>query len=328
MMEFEKKAYVTEAHFREITTIRVSCPEMILEAAGKRKRRAQFVPDGRMNIVAADHPARGSVAIGEEPFAMAGRYELLARLVSALQSEWVDGVLASMDILEELLILNELMRDEGRTFLEEKLLIASLNRGGLPGAAWELDDPVTGTDADTCEKYGIDAAKMLLRIDVSSPDVLKTIRYCAEGVREMNRLELPMILEPLPVERVQNSYRVVREPDPLIRLIGVTSALGNSSRNLWLKIPYTREFSRVAASTTLPIVILGGDRSGQLEDHLTEIAEALTSGHQVRGVMYGRNVLYPQELDPGTVAAAFGKLVHGPTDPHETIEQLKKELNL
>lgn len=328
MSQFQKNSIVSAEHFREITNIRVSRPDSIPEMAQKRKRRKEFVPNGRMNIVAADHPARGSVSVGNDPFAMADRHGLLARLVYTLQSEWVDGVLGSMDILEELLILNDLMRDEGNAFLDDKILITSLNRGGLPGAAWELDDPITGTDARTCVEYGIDAAKMLLRVDYSSGDSLKTIEYCAEGVRDMNRHNLPMILEPLPVTKHQNSYKVIKEADPLIKLIGVTSALGDSSRNIWLKIPYTNQFERVAASTTLPIVILGGDRSSGLMDHLAEIMDALSAGHQVRGVMYGRNVLYPQKADPRQIASAIGKLVHGKIDPEGALEKLKKELHL
>ena len=38
-----------------------------------------------------------------------------------------------------------LIRDRGGpVVLDGKLLIASLNRGGLAGAAWEMDDPITG----------------------------------------------------------------------------------------------------------------------------------------------------------------------------------------
>lgn len=310
MSHFTKEEFISRTHFREITNIRVSRSGEISAAAVSRKRRKVYLPDGKMNIVAADHPARGSVGVGSEPMAMAGRHDLLSRLVATLRSEWVDGVLASMDLLEELLVLNELMRAEGSPFLDEKLLITSLNRGGLPGAVWELDDPITGTDADSCIKSGIDAAKMLLRVDYSSRDSLRTIEECARGVREFNHIELPMILEPLPVEKVQNGYKVVMEPDPLIRLIGITSALGNSSRNLWLKIPFTREFNRVAESTTLPIVILGGDRKVEAKEPFSEIKEALGSGHQVRGVMYGRNVLYPESALPQEVAEAIGKLVH------------------
>lgn len=328
MSSFQKENIVSRAHFQEITEVRVSRPGTILETALQRKRRKVFVPDGKMNIVAADHPARGSVSVGDDPFVMADRHDLLARLIYTLQSEWVDGVLGSMDILEELLILHHLMSKEKNGFLDEKILITSLNRGGLPGSAWELDDPTTGSNAKKCVEYGIDAAKMLLRIDSSSKDSLKTIKYCVEGVKDMNSQNLPIILEPLPVVKHQYSYKVIKKADQLIKLIGVTSALGDSSRNIWLKIPYTDEFERVVASTTLPIVILGGDRSSDLMDHLEDIIDALSAGHQVRGVMYGRNVLYPTIADPQQVATAMGRLVHGKLDPQDSLMKLKKELNL
>lgn len=311
MNSFKKTDIIEDSLFQNITEIRVHRPSFIREAAGQRKRRTEFVPSGKMNIVAADHPARGSLSVGEESFAMADRHNLLARLVSTLRSPWVDGVLGSMDILEDLLILHGLMSETGDGFLDEKLLITSLNRGGLPGAVWELDDPITGTNAHTCRQLGIDAAKMLLRVDFSSKDSLKTLKYCAEGVKDMNTENLPVILEPLPVVRFQKSYKVVKNADDLIKLIAVTSALGDSSRNIWLKIPYTEDFGRVVASTTLPIVILGGDRGNGLENLLADLKAALNAGHQVRGAMYGRNVLYPVNASPVDVAEAIGKLVHG-----------------
>lgn len=328
MIRFQKENIITADLFCRINDIRVDNPEYVIEIANKRERRESFVPDGKMNIVAADHPARGSISVGNEPFAMADRHDLLARLVYTLQSEWVDGVLGSMDILEELLILHGLMSERDQGFLDEKLLITSLNRGGLPGSAWELDDPITGTDSKTCVEYGLDAAKMLLRVDFTSKESLKTILYCAEGVRDMNSRNLPIILEPLPVVKHQNSYKMVKEADALIRLIGVTSALGDSSRNIWLKIPYTNEFSRVVASTTLPIVILGGDRNAEITEFLSDLQNALSMGQQVRGVMYGRNVLYPKKADPQQMAHTIGKLVHGDLDLKSSMKTLKTELEL
>ncbi|MCC5907453.1 MAG: hypothetical protein JJU13_14675 [Balneolaceae bacterium] len=310
MNSFNKENIIPHTLFQQITTVRVEQPNFALNSSQIRKRRQTFVPDGKLNIVAADHPARGSVSVGNEPFAMANRHDLLARLISTLKSPWVDGVLGSMDILEELLILHGLMNESDDGFLDDKLLITSLNRGGLPGAAWELNDPITGTDARTCKEFGIDAAKMLLRVDLAEYDSLKTIEYCAQGVREMNQYHLPIFLEPLPVKKTTNGYAVLKEPEPLIKLISVTSALGNSSRNIWLKIPYTEQFHTVAASTTLPIVILGGDRNSPLKDVLNNLELALASGHQVRGAMFGRNVLYPNQKDPRSVAESIGKLIH------------------
>ena len=40
-----------------------------------------------------------------------------------------------------------------------------MNRGGLAGTAFEIDDRFTGYDADQIVAMGFDAGKMLLRID-------------------------------------------------------------------------------------------------------------------------------------------------------------------
>lgn len=310
MKSFIKTNHLSTELFQRLTEKRVLDPDSVYRASQKRKRRSVFVPDGRINIVAADHPARGSLGVGSDEFAMADRHDLLARLLHILQSEWVDGVLAGLDILEELLMIHDEHKQDGRGFLDQKLLIASFNRGGLPGAKWELDDPLTGPDADTCIKLGLDAGKVLLRVDLNQTGTLKTLQYCASMVREMNRVNLPFFLEPLPVDKAEDGFKVSKDPERLIKLIGISSALGNSSMNSWLKIPFTNNFKRVLGSTTLPVVILGGSGEQSTEAFLTEMEQAFTTGHQVRGAMVGRNVLYAPERDPKEVAEAIGKMVH------------------
>src|SRR5690349_19175351 len=94
-----------------LTEIRVNDPERPFRAARARRRRSCLAPTGRLNILAADHPARGVTAAGSDPLAMANRHSYLARVVRALMSELVDGVMATMDVLEELLILDDMVRE-------------------------------------------------------------------------------------------------------------------------------------------------------------------------------------------------------------------------
>lgn len=310
MSSFHKNTIISNSLFEQITEKRLTEPKFSLEIAEQRQRREGFVGGSSINIVAADHPARGSLSAGDNPLAMADRHDLLARLTQILQSEWVDGVLGTMDILEELLILHGLQSETGEGFLDNKLLIASFNRGGLPGSAWELNDPITGPNASTCEQYGIDAAKMLLRVNFDDENSLKAIQYCTDGIRDMNTIDRPVFIEPLPVVQSEKGYKVVADPEKLIQLISVSSALGDSSRNVWLKIPFTEEFDRVAASTTLPTVILGGGKSHSKEEFLGNIQKAIDTGHQVRGTMIGRNMLYPKDSEPLEMAESIGKVVH------------------
>ena len=189
--------------FARITHWRVTDPDRPLRAAAARKRRTSFTDrhgsdDGRVMILAADHPARGSTEIGGDPLKMANRRDLLARLMCLLAAEAADGVLATLDVIEDLLVLHEwLGRSGGPRFLDEKLLIASLNRGGLQGSAWELDDPWTGPDADTCACWNLDGAKLLLRVAHDDPGSLRTLEMCAEAVRTFQPLGCPLFLEPL-----------------------------------------------------------------------------------------------------------------------------------
>ena len=66
---------------------------------------------------------------------MNSRTDLLDRLRAALADPGVDGVLATSDILDDLLLLGA---------LEDKVVFSSMNRGGLAGAQFELDDRMTG----------------------------------------------------------------------------------------------------------------------------------------------------------------------------------------
>lgn len=322
MKDFQKEKIISKELYSKITDIRIGDPDIITQIAQKRKQRKKIAPSGNLNIVAADHPARGSIAVGDDPFAMADRHDLLARLVYVLQSDWIDGVLGSMDLLEELLVLHDLMGKSGAGLLDEKVMIASLNRGGHPGMAWELNDPITGTDAETCQHMNLDAAKMLLRIDSESRDSLETLLACVHGVKEMSSKKLPVFLEPLPVKKENNQYMVIKDPGLLAKLVSVTTALGNTSKYIWLKLPFTENFEKVVKATTLPIMILGGGKSSDIKEVLTDLDAALNSGHQVRGAMFGRNLLFPDAVDSRSLADAIGQLVHREKDLSEVLNEL------
>ena len=147
----------TRAGPRSPTTSGATCssratdPGAVARAYAARRRPARLLSErGTLFLVAADHPARGALASGGDPMAMADRRSLLARLVDALQHPEVDGVLGTPDIVEELLLLGA---------LEGKVVIGSMNRGGLDGATWTMDDRFTGYDAASIAACGSRAAR-------------------------------------------------------------------------------------------------------------------------------------------------------------------------
>lgn len=290
---------------QKLTDLRIRNPERAFELAQRRKRRDQLTTDGRLNIIACDHPARRVTNIGPDALAMADRAEYLGRMIRVLSAtDAADGIMASQDILEELLLLQDLTSEN---FLDNKLLIASLNRGGLAGARWEMDDPVTGPTPESAAEWNLDGVKVLLRICDSDPGSLKTIEYSAEAISRSNAVRLPMFLEPLPVDE---HFKVIKDAETLAKILGVASALGDSSRYLWLKLPVCESFELIAQSTTLPILLLGGEASGNSQGVLDQIRQTMENSHNVRGVMLGRNALFPVNGDPLAFCRQMHDVIH------------------
>ena len=132
---------------KAILEARTRRPQAIAEAAARRRRRAELLgQDNQLFIIAADHPARGALRVGDRPMAMSDRADLLERMSLALSRPGVDGVLGTADIIEDLLLLGA---------LDDKVVIGSMNRGGLAGTVFEIDDRFTGYDAATIAGDGV-----------------------------------------------------------------------------------------------------------------------------------------------------------------------------
>jgi hypothetical protein len=227
---------------------------------------------------------------------MANRIDLLDRILVALGRPGVDGVLATADVMEDLLLLGA---------LDGKLAIGSMNRGGITGAAFEFDDRFTGYRATAIAAAGLDGGKMLLRMDLADPATAATLAACAGAVSELAALGVPAIVEPFIVRREAGRSRNDLTPDAVIRSIAIASGLGDTSAYTWLKIPVVDDMDRVTEASTLPTVLLGGD-SGEAPDEMFARWQQALRLPNVRGLAVGRNILYPPGDD---VAAAVDTAV-------------------
>lgn len=286
--------------FRDLRRTRAAHPEAIARAAEQRPRRPLLEQDGTLLIVAADHPARAALGVGDRPDAMADRYSLLDRLLTCLANPRVDGVLATADIIDDLLLLDA---------LAGRLAIGSMNRGGLAGSVFELDDRVTGYDTRSLVAQHLDGGKMLCRIDPSDPGTVGTLQACGQAVTQLAEAGLMAMIEPFWTTRNADG-RVVNDlsPESVIRSVTVASGLGGRSSHTWLKLPVVDRMEAVMAATTLPTVILGGDGNGSTEERVDAWGRALALPG-VRGLVVGRALLYPPDDDvAGAVAAAAALL--------------------
>ncbi|MCO6009868.1 aldolase [Actinoallomurus purpureus] len=276
--------------------IRASRPEAVAEAAVRRVRRGSLLgPNGRLMIVAADHPARGSLGAGGRPLAMADRRDLLERLCLALGRPGVDGVLGTPDVIEDLLLLGA---------LDEKVVIGSMNRGGLAGSAFEIDDRFTAYDTRAIAGHGLDGGKMLLRIDDADPATARTLEACARAVSELAAGRLMAMVEPFISHRVDGRVRNVLTPEAMTRAIAIASGLGATSAYTWLKVPVVEDMERVMAASTLPALLLGGEVPDDPDAALAGWQRALRLP-TVKGLVVGRSLLYPPDDDvAGAVDAA------------------------
>jgi len=275
----------------EVIKTRALRPELVAQAAAKRARAPSVVgPGGRLVIVAADHPARGALRAGRRMLAMADRAGLLERICVALGRPGVGGVLGTADILEDLLLLGA---------LEGKVVIGSMNRGGLAETVFEMDDRFTGYDAAAIARMGFDGGKMLLRIDPDDPATAATLEACAQAVSDLAGRKLMAMVEPFITHRADGRVSNDLSPEAMIRALTIASGLGTTSAYTWLKVPVVADMERVMSASTLPAVLLGGEVPDDPELAFAGWQKALRLPN-VMGLMAGRSLLYPADGDVAT----------------------------
>jgi len=308
---FDPAAFLPLEISRAITDVRIDRPSIVQEEAERRKRRPILAPHGSLVILAADHPGRQVLNVLEDPLGMADRHAYLARILRVLSCPGIDGVMGTPDLIEDLFIVTRLIKERGGAgLLDDRLLVGCMNRGGLKGTAFEMEDTFTAFTTERMQALRMDGAKFMFRLDRSDPASGRTLLACAEAVSLCVRSDLTAVLEPLPVRRVRGAYVVQRTVESLAGVLSVASAMGASSLNTWLEIPSCSEMDRAARATTLPILILGGEVTGDPLPVLRDLETAMQAGPNVRGALIGRNVLFPGGDDPRAMASAVAAIVH------------------
>lgn len=233
---------------------------------------------------------------------MSSRVDLLDRLAMAISRPGVDGVLGTPDVLEDLLLSG---------LLDDRVIIGSMNRGGVQGSVFELDDRFTAYTASTLARLGLDGGKMLARVALDDPGTANTLEACGRAVTELAQRGLMAMVEPFMSRRGADG-RVVNQldPDSVITSVQIASGLGATSAHTWLKLPVVAQMHRVLDATTLPCLLLGGDPTDSPETTFATWGAALRHS-AAAGLVVGRALLFPADDDVASAVDRAADLVHG-----------------
>jgi DhnA family fructose-bisphosphate aldolase class Ia len=286
--------------FEDIKVLRAENPEAVRQALVNRKRRPITEGDGNLFILAADHPARGALAVSGNPTAMGSRKELLERFAEALKNPKVDGVLGTPDVLEDLALMG---------LLEGKIIVGSMNRGGLRNSVFEFDDRYTSYTADGLKANGIDFGKNLLRINLKDAATSKLLESTAEVIDQCANHKIPILLEPFMSEWVDGKATNQLTAEAVELSVAISAGLGSTSSYSWLKLPVVPNMERVMEATTLPTLLLGGE-GGNDQDETFDSWSSSLALPGVRGLVVGRTLLYPKGDDVSSVVSKAANLVH------------------
>jgi DhnA family fructose-bisphosphate aldolase class Ia len=250
-------------------------------------------------ILAADHRARGVMTVE--------RYgDYLAAL--ALAVPHCDGILASVQPMGDLARSGAL---EGhRTYL-------SINRTGLAGTAFELDDRLVAS-VERAAADGWTGVKHMTRIDRSDPLSAGALELLGRVLESAQAAGLEALVESV----VWRDGAMARDADSVVFAAVVAHDMG--APVLKVPVPETAPgepraaaVARVVASVGVPVLFLGGPRRGPRDADrsdeesrqgvLDEVRDVMAGGGA--GMAIGRTVY--QDPDPAGMARQVAAIVHG-----------------
>jgi DhnA family fructose-bisphosphate aldolase class Ia len=331
--QFDLERFYPLSMFEKITDIRVDAPGIIEQVAKSRKRRQTLTYDGKLTILAADHPGRGVTALGDNPLRMGNRHEYMGRILRVLMGSDFDGFMSTPDMIEDLMIMDYLVQEAGGpSILDKKILVGCMQRGGVARVSGELDDRFGSYTAESILRFRLDGGKMMFRFVPDDERTLKTIDYCSRAITELNKYELVPFVEPLRMDYLDGKWIGKNTAEELVKLVGVIGALGDSSRNTWMKLPYCEDYLKVTLATAQPILMLGGASKEDPRQTYYNFAAGMATRGNVRGALVGRNISFPGPEDPAAVAQAIYGIVHDNLSGDEatqlTIEHRGKNMDL
>jgi class I fructose-bisphosphate aldolase len=224
--------------------------------------------------------------------------EFFGSLAQALPS--CDGILATAQPLAGLAGAGHLTALH-RTYL-------SINRTGLAGSAFELDDRLVAS-VPRAAADGWSGVKHMTRIDMDDAITAAALELLGQVLEQSKEAGLEALIEPLAWE----GGRIRRDTDAIV----LASIIAHDMGAPVIKVPVPtaapgaerqRAVARVVASVGVPVLFLGGPRTAAGRDAvLDEVRDVMDGGGA--GMAMGRTIY--QDPDPAEAAGLVRALVHG-----------------
>ena len=238
--------------------------------------------DGRAVIVAVDHPLYSWPCVGLED-----RASILYRVTEA----GADGVIASYGTI----------RDHpeafGRATKILKLDLTTVTVGG----GYPITEYVAGWTVE--DALRLDAGSVLTFVQLGADFELEALRTAVHVAAAADRAGLAYVCEIMPVESA-------RFPDPYAPIAIACAArtgIELGARLVKTSMPTPPSAVREAAAFGAPVVLAGGDLTGEPDELFGTVRTAIGAG--ASGVAWGRNVWGAD--DPAAVVARLVAIVQG-----------------
>ncbi len=161
------------------------------------------------------------------------------------------------------------------------------------------------------EAVALGADAVSIHINLGAPNESRMIESAGAVVRDCNRWGMPLLAMIYP----RGSGVDPHSPTAIGHCVRVGEELGADL----IKTNYTGDpvtFRKIAASSSVPVLIAGGEKGGDLET-LNTIRDAIAAG--ASGVCLGRNAF--QRDDPREFVHALCRVVHEGAEPAQVLER-------
>jgi DhnA family fructose-bisphosphate aldolase class Ia len=224
--------------------------------------------------------------------------QYVAALTAALPE--CDGILATAKPLADLAASGAL-RTGQETYL-------SINRTGLAGSEFELDDRLVATVARAA-RDGWTGVKHMTRIDLANPATSGALELLGRVLEDAASVGITALIEAVPwrdgamdhdIEAIVRAAVIAHDMGAPVLKVPMPAAAPGDARSAAV--------TRVVASVGVPVLFLGGPRRGaDRAPVLSEVRDAMNGG--AAGMAVGRVVF--EDSDPAEMARLVAAAVHG-----------------